>query len=213
MGHVSQYILVQRPGVGDPSQPETVQVMLNNRKGAPPRASSAPPSNNQVSVGAQSVPGVGRGRPASVDVEQQMTDTTQGTEYVTNNYGENFMVQCPNPGMQAISRRERLPENGNLAYGDVGSDSMVQSYTIVGSGTENIAYPVVGQQQVLVQSGSNNRPQTSKQTHNNHLSVSRNDTSQCVCNLKAMIMCKKCGAFCHDDCIGPSRLCVTCLIR
>ncbi|XP_071448972.1 polycomb group protein Asx isoform X2 [Hetaerina americana] len=37
--------------------------------------------------------------------------------------------------------------------------------------------------------------------------------SECACNLKAMIMCRKCGAFCHDDCIGPSRLCVTCLIR
>jgi additional sex combs-like protein len=36
---------------------------------------------------------------------------------------------------------------------------------------------------------------------------------ECLCNLKAMIMCQKCGAFCHDDCIGPSRLCVTCLIR
>ena len=31
------------------------------------------------------------------------------------------------------------------------------------------------------------------------------------CNLKAMKMCTKCGAFCHDDCIGPSKLCVTCL--
>jgi additional sex combs-like protein len=28
-----------------------------------------------------------------------------------------------------------------------------------------------------------------------------------------MVICKKCGAFCHDDCIGPSKLCVTCLIR
>lgn len=35
----------------------------------------------------------------------------------------------------------------------------------------------------------------------------------CACNLRAMIVCKKCGVFCHDDCIGPSRLCVTCLIR
>ena len=35
----------------------------------------------------------------------------------------------------------------------------------------------------------------------------------CGCNLKAMLMCKQCGAFCHDDCISPSRLCVTCLIR
>ncbi|RZF44280.1 hypothetical protein LSTR_LSTR006830 [Laodelphax striatellus] len=35
----------------------------------------------------------------------------------------------------------------------------------------------------------------------------------CACSLKAMVVCKKCGAFCHDDCISPSRLCVTCLIR
>lgn len=35
----------------------------------------------------------------------------------------------------------------------------------------------------------------------------------CPCNTKAMIMCMKCGAFCHHDCIGPARLCVACLIR
>ena len=34
----------------------------------------------------------------------------------------------------------------------------------------------------------------------------------CACNLKGMITCKKCGAFCHNDCMGPSKLCVTCLI-
>ncbi|KAG8315000.1 putative Polycomb group protein asxl2 [Homalodisca vitripennis] len=38
-------------------------------------------------------------------------------------------------------------------------------------------------------------------------------SADCHCSLKAMIACKKCGAFCHDDCIDPSRLCVTCLIR
>jgi hypothetical protein len=35
----------------------------------------------------------------------------------------------------------------------------------------------------------------------------------CVCDLRAMIMCRKCGAFCHDECIGSSDLCLTCLIR
>ncbi|NWR56883.1 ASX protein, partial [Bucorvus abyssinicus] len=35
---------------------------------------------------------------------------------------------------------------------------------------------------------------------------------KCSCSLKAMIMCKGCGAFCHDDCIGPSKLCVLCLV-
>ncbi|XP_069507117.1 polycomb group protein ASXL1 [Ambystoma mexicanum] len=32
------------------------------------------------------------------------------------------------------------------------------------------------------------------------------------CRLKAMIMCKGCGAFCHNDRIGPSKLCVLCLV-
>ncbi|XP_068436777.1 putative Polycomb group protein ASXL2 isoform X2 [Clinocottus analis] len=36
--------------------------------------------------------------------------------------------------------------------------------------------------------------------------------SKCYCRLKAMIMCNGCGAFCHDDCIGPSKLCVSCLV-
>ncbi|XP_075682415.1 putative Polycomb group protein ASXL3 isoform X2 [Rhinoderma darwinii] len=35
---------------------------------------------------------------------------------------------------------------------------------------------------------------------------------KCSCRLKAMIVCKGCGAFCHDDCIGPSKLCVACLV-
>jgi len=38
------------------------------------------------------------------------------------------------------------------------------------------------------------------------------ESDGCACNLKAMVACQKCGAFCHDDCIGPSKLCVTCLV-
>ncbi|XP_063315607.1 polycomb group protein ASXL1 isoform X3 [Pelobates fuscus] len=34
----------------------------------------------------------------------------------------------------------------------------------------------------------------------------------CSCSLKAMSSCKGCGAFCHNDCIGPSKLCVSCLV-
>ncbi|KAJ9579898.1 hypothetical protein L9F63_004431, partial [Diploptera punctata] len=73
LGHVGQYILVQRTGGAPP----------------PPRASSAPPSNNQVSGGGRL--GLGRGRPASVDVErsqlvaaasQQQHPQQQGVEAI-----------------------------------------------------------------------------------------------------------------------------------
>ncbi|XP_045137738.1 polycomb protein Asx-like isoform X4 [Portunus trituberculatus] len=50
---------------------------------------------------------------------------------------------------------------------------------------------------------------------NQNFSSGKNDTNEegCPCNMKAMIICMKCGAFCHHDCIGPTRLCVACLIR
>ena len=35
----------------------------------------------------------------------------------------------------------------------------------------------------------------------------------CECGSKALVMCSSCGAFCHSDCIGPSRICVSCLIN
>lgn len=41
----------------------------------------------------------------------------------------------------------------------------------------------------------------------------RNEAGVCACSLRPMAVCRKCGAFCHDGCIGPSHLCVTCLIR
>lgn len=38
------------------------------------------------------------------------------------------------------------------------------------------------------------------------------ENANCVCSLKVMIMCRKCGAFCYYDCIGFFKLCVICLI-
>ncbi|XP_072270351.1 polycomb group protein ASXL1 isoform X3 [Pyxicephalus adspersus] len=35
---------------------------------------------------------------------------------------------------------------------------------------------------------------------------------RCSCSFKAMTVCEGCGAFCHIDCIGPSKLCVLCLV-
>lgn len=33
----------------------------------------------------------------------------------------------------------------------------------------------------------------------------------CSCRLKAMEICRKCGAFCHDDCINTAQLCNACV--
>jgi hypothetical protein len=37
--------------------------------------------------------------------------------------------------------------------------------------------------------------------------------ASCLCNMKALVACQSCGAYCHDDCISANRLCFTCLIR
>ena len=44
-------------------------------------------------------------------------------------------------------------------------------------------------------------------------SMSQTGLNSVSCNMKAMVVCKSCGAYCHDDCISANRLCVTCLIR
>ncbi|XP_038056708.1 putative Polycomb group protein ASXL2 isoform X2 [Patiria miniata] len=36
---------------------------------------------------------------------------------------------------------------------------------------------------------------------------------KCSCRLGAMVVCKGCGAFCHDDCVSPTSLCMACVVR
>uniref|UniRef100_A0A182N9P9 Protein ASX-like PHD domain-containing protein n=1 Tax=Anopheles dirus TaxID=7168 RepID=A0A182N9P9_9DIPT len=35
----------------------------------------------------------------------------------------------------------------------------------------------------------------------------------CSCSRNAMVICQQCGAFCHDDCISATKLCVSCVVR
>ncbi|XP_050306689.1 polycomb protein Asx isoform X3 [Anthonomus grandis grandis] len=169
VGTVSQYIVVQRTGMVDQHNV--------------PRSSSAPPAqqpalgNTISTVGmSQMIPGRGRGRPASVESDHPgLHQAAQPND---------FVVQCPNPGTQAVTRRPRLPPG--VVYGDVSIENQINNYTIIG---ENVIadHPATVMQQ------------------------QKHDT--CACSLKAMVVCKKCGAFCHDDCIGPNKLCRTCFIR
>ncbi|UJR26942.1 hypothetical protein I4U23_008250 [Adineta vaga] len=44
------------------------------------------------------------------------------------------------------------------------------------------------------------------------LANSRTMNYKCTCECKPLIACKKCGAYCHDDCIGQTKLCGNCLV-
>jgi hypothetical protein len=46
------------------------------------------------------------------------------------------------------------------------------------------------------------------------LIIGSNPSSTCMCRIEgAMVICRQCGAFCHDDCIGPQCICAICLIH
>jgi hypothetical protein len=44
------------------------------------------------------------------------------------------------------------------------------------------------------------------------LMTTRTTDYKCTCECKPLIACKKCGAYCHDDCIGQTKLCGNCLV-
>lgn len=181
MGAVGQYILVQRAGVSDHHHNI-------------PRSSSAPPSHHQQlpttinTGGVSQILSVGaRGRPASVDIDHSAAIQTQQPPPPPPPppQSNDFIVQCPNPGTQAVTRRQRLPSG--VVYGDVSIENQMHNYTIIGGENVMVDHP-----------GAAMQPQK---------------RDNCACSLKAMVVCKKCGAFCHDDCIGPNKLCRTCFIR
>lgn len=170
LGQAPQYILVQRAaGLADPTNV--------------PRSSSAPPPQQQLinTAGTHLVPVGPRNRPASVDIDHHPPVVHQ-----------DFVVQCPNPGTQAVTRRQRMPTPG-VVYGDVSVENQLHNYTIIGENSVMVDHPGAQMQ-------AQQKPTAATK-------------ESCACSLKAMVMCKKCGVFCHDDCMGPNKLCRTCYIR
>uniref|UniRef100_A0A0K2VEN7 DEUBAD domain-containing protein n=1 Tax=Lepeophtheirus salmonis TaxID=72036 RepID=A0A0K2VEN7_LEPSM len=79
---------------------------------------------------------------------------------------------------------------------------------------KNISKPP--QQRIVTLGGNSGKPQTVTFKTVGVVPLIPKHTessSKRTCNVKAMIICKQCGAFCHNDCIGPSKVCVSCLIR
>jgi hypothetical protein len=71
-------------------------------------------------------------------------------------------------------------------------------------------------QQQQVHQFSNGNNSTRKQQLFDALAASlvtgRQTNYKCTCECKPLIACKKCGAYCHDDCIGQTKLCGNCLV-
>lgn len=79
----------------------------------------------------------------------------------------------------------------------------------MGSPPQLPAQPNQHRQQVHPGTAMTETSESSSQENKNGL----NNGGDCSnCRLKAMIMCTRCGAFCHDGCIGPTQLCFTCIV-
>lgn len=111
-----------------------------------------------------------------------------------------------------------ISPSGGVIHTPGYNGSSAQTVTVIPAVTvDKQCNQVVSQsavENVIVLSPENSKSVTVQASNSVTLQVSKSETSQsnCACNLKGMKTCSKCGAFCHDDCIGPSRLCVTCLI-
>lgn len=114
-----------------------------------------------------------------------------------------------------------IPSSGIEKKGNTVINQSVETVTVTQNAVEKKGNTVVNQsttQEVIIISpeksskGNSSRVQTSK-VEAEKLDESENTSdSNCGCGLNGMKTCSKCGAFCHEDCIGPSKLCVTCLI-
>lgn len=144
------------------------------------------------------------------------------------------VVQCgPSVSTQPVTRRPRVtsrlltPQGGSL-LSDFGADissgptraRLHTTYTFIGGDMEQ--HPGVA----MIQSRANNASHQQQPRPNSGALASGSipasptaarcapvSDSNCPCSLKALAICKKCGAFCHDECISANKLCRTCYIR
>ncbi|XP_075165109.1 transcriptional regulator additional sex combs isoform X2 [Haematobia irritans] len=189
-----QYVLLHRANVG----------AADNQA---PRASSAPPvpqNQNQL----HGMNGIsGRGRPASVDVD--LLNSLQDMHNST-----------PNATAQIVRRNITT---GNIYIEGIGDTSGL----VDGTGNYIVTTSTPTSMPATVASGINcgmrtNQPLQIPHQHcndgtsvnsNNSPNTTTQDPNNCACSLNAMVICQSCGAFCHDDCISSSKLCVSCVIR
>ncbi|KAI5095704.1 putative Polycomb group protein ASXL1 isoform X2 [Silurus meridionalis] len=112
----------------------------------------------------------------------------------------------------------KLHQSGGSLSGDSGGGSAPGfSYTanvslVDGSGFSRSIADSVLQLRPRVSVGNTGSQSTALSIQAFADSAAEEVALKCSCRLKAMIMCQGCGAFCHDDCIGPSKLCVSCLV-
>jgi additional sex combs-like protein len=187
---------------------QTLMQLINSSQGlntitsSPARASSAPPINN---VKIHNLV-----RSASVG----LNESNAASQPNTSNHSTTGTLNISPGQLNVITKGGTVTASGRKT-----PQILIQRPASSNQATDKqVTKIVVCSAAQLVQqlNAKHNTVTVSNQVQSNQTSktnVLLKDGSNCACNLKAMIICNKCGAFCHHDCIGPSRLCVNCLIK
>lgn len=211
-----RFVLIQSPETGQLVAIPASSLVTSESPG-PPRASSAPPTSSERSL-ADCLPT----RPASVHTPHVLPHN--GVRHlVVTNQKLHPVPEGPGPVL------ERQDSTDQSSVCDESEDFLQSSAPVTDHSTAPLApiKPQTFSQGQIVRLKA--APVTAKTANKGNKmllkssgvpllpkppALAQNGVAGSVsCNVKALVPCKNCGAFCHDDCISANRLCVTCLIR
>jgi hypothetical protein len=127
------------------------------------------------------------------------------------------IIRRDSPSTTATSVSESTTTIGNLVQQQQQQQQAISTTVRVPTTTSTTTF--IQQQQVPTRSihqlsnGNDSiRKQQLFESLSTSLANSRTMNYKCTCECKPLIACKKCGAYCHDDCIGQTKLCGNCLV-
>lgn len=205
-----QYVLVHRANVG----------AADNHA---PRASSAPPVPQTQSQlhNMNGIPITGRGRPASVDIDASNAMLDHNIHNQLHHHQQQQQQQInaiKTNAASGIIRRNFTA--GNITYIDnlSGAAAAIADgnyiMTAANAGTldaEQLVSKAVAVAAAAAGNGNGGGAAGAGSGGSGH--ITRTEADNCACSLNAMVICQQCGAFCHDDCMSASKVCVSCVIR
>lgn len=149
-----------------------------------PRASSAPPAQSQQQI--QGMNGLLNNN--STSIRMRPASASVDVEMPNDDAVQDVYVIETSSGLNAITTKTT---NHGLTYnGDVSSTNSAHQ----------------------LQHQHRHHHPSNQQAFNKRV-TGENTPPNCSCSLNAMVVCQQCGAYCQDDCIGSSKLCVACTIR
>lgn len=172
-----------------------------------------------------------RGRPASVDIDGILidgSDESPSPEGGSPEYGDMsdnnlhlVQTQIPQQPQQHHHNQQQhqlllqqQQQHGNLKLANNSSSSMNSG--ILGN---NNCYSAATLLNELMFPGFPYAPELigvdgAQYAQPHHfVAVGENTPPNCSCSMNAMVICQQCGIFCHDQCMGSAKLCLSCVIR